>query len=126
MLETCAVRSTVPLPAITHVDGSARPQTVDRESNPRFAALLQAFHAQTGVALLVNTSMNVRGEPIVCTPTDALTDLVEANLDALVLEDFLVPRQGVPAAAAALLSRRSALYSGRGEVRPRQTIYSFF
>ena len=126
MLETCAVRSPLPLPAVTHVDGSARPHTVDPAVNPRFAALLRAFRTQTGVPLLVNTSMNVRGEPIVCTPTDAITDLVEANLDALVLEDFVVPREAVSEGAAALLSRRSALYGARSEPRLRQTIYSFF
>jgi carbamoyltransferase len=126
MLETCQVRSPLPLPAITHVDGSARPQTVDPRTAVRFAALLEAFRARTGVALLVNTSLNVRGEPIVCSPVDALTDLVVADLDALVLEDLVVTRDAVPPAARSLLLRRSQLYGARNEARARQTLYSFF
>ena len=59
------------LPAITHVDYSARVQTVHEESNPKFYRLLKAFEVQTGCAVVVNTSFNVRGEPIVCTPEDA-------------------------------------------------------
>ena len=85
------VRSTVP--AITHVDYSARVQTVDAERNPRFYRLLQAFHEQTGCPVLVNTSFNVRGEPIVCTPQDAYRCFMATDMDALVLED-LRPAQG--------------------------------
>src|SRR4029077_6840402 len=59
------------IPAVTHVDYSARVQTVDGERFPRFHRLLERFHAQTGCPVLVNTSFNVRGEPIVCTPADA-------------------------------------------------------
>jgi carbamoyltransferase len=97
MLETCAVRSPFALPAITHVDGSARPQTVSAATAPRFAALLEAFFLRTGCPLLVNTSFNVAGEPIVCTPEDALFCFVEAGLDALVVEDFLLLREELPA-----------------------------
>ncbi len=96
MLETCAVRSPLALPAITHVDGSARPQTVDRRHSPRFAALLTAFHQRTGCPMLLNTSFNVDGEPIVCTPEDALRSMAAAQLDALVLGDFLIDRDAVP------------------------------
>lgn len=98
MLETCQVRAhpldgaALNLPAVTHVDGSARPQTVDYEQNPRFAALLEAFYRRTGCPILLNTSLNVAGEPIACSPADALMCLGKANLDALVLEDLLIER----------------------------------
>jgi len=96
MLETCAVTSALDLPAVTHVDGSARPQTVDPSAAPRFAALLEAFERQTGCPILLNTSFNVRGEPIVCSPADALMAFVDAGLDTLVLEDFLIERESLP------------------------------
>jgi carbamoyltransferase len=72
------------IPAVTHVDYSARIQTVDRESNPRYHALLSAFKARTGCGLLVNTSFNVRGEPIVCTPEDAFRCFMGTDIDTLV------------------------------------------
>lgn len=83
------------LPAITHVDFSARVQTVHRETNPRFHALISAFKARTGVSVLVNTSFNVRGEPIVCTPEDAYRCFMRTEMDALVVGDhlFLKPEQ---------------------------------
>lgn len=96
MLETCQVTSPLALPAITHIDGSARPQTVDPEVAPRFAALLEAFHRRTGCPLLVNTSFNVRGEPIVCTPVDALITMGISGIDCLVLEDFVIDRDQLP------------------------------
>jgi carbamoyltransferase len=96
MTETCAVRSSIALPAVTHVDGSARVQTVDRQTSPRFARLLEAFHARTGCPVLVNTSFNVRGEPIVCTPEDALRCMASTGIDCLVLEDFVVERAHLP------------------------------
>jgi carbamoyltransferase len=71
------------IPAVTHVDYSARVQTVHAETNPRFHALLQAWEARTGCAVLVNTSFNVRGEPIVCTPEDAYRCFMGTGLDAL-------------------------------------------
>jgi carbamoyltransferase len=92
------VRSTVP--AITHVDYSARVQTVDEDRNPRFARLLQAFQRRTGCPVLVNTSFNVRGEPIVCTPQDAYRCFLGTGMDVLVLEncvltkDALTPKMG--------------------------------
>lgn len=103
MLETCAVISPLDLPAITHVDGSARPQTVDPAVSPRFAALLEAFRQRTGCPLLVNTSFNVRGEPIVASPADALSCMGVAGFDCLVLEDFLIDRALLPANWADLL-----------------------
>jgi len=75
-------RSTIP--AVTHVDYSARIQTVHRDTNPRYHALLAAFKARTGVPILVNTSFNVRGEPIVCTPEDAFRCFMGTELDMLV------------------------------------------
>ncbi|MFL6292807.1 MAG: carbamoyltransferase [Thermoanaerobaculia bacterium] len=96
MLETCRVRSPLPLPAVTHVDGSARPQTVDPETAPRYAALLEAFRRRTGCPVLVNTSFNVRGEPIVCSPVDALLCFGGTGIDALVLEDFVIDREALP------------------------------
>lgn len=80
------------LPAATHVDGSARIQTVDRSTSPRLAALLDAFAARTGVPILVNTSFNLRDEPIVCSPLDALDCFARTEIDVLFLEDFLVTR----------------------------------
>jgi carbamoyltransferase len=85
------VRSTVP--AITHVDYSARLQTVDEERNPRFYRLLKAFHTLTGCPILVNTSFNVRGEPIVCSLEDAYRCFLATEIDALVLEDYLVVKK---------------------------------
>ncbi len=96
MLETCRVKN-AGLAAITHVDGSARPQTVDPRVSPRYAGLLEAFERRTGCPVLLNTSFNVAGEPIVCSPVDALFTAATAGLDALVLEDFLIERTALPA-----------------------------
>jgi carbamoyltransferase len=78
------------VPSIVHVDGTARPQTVYREHNPRFYALLKAFGRRTGHPILINTSFNVQGEPIVCSPRDALRCFGGTGLDVLVLEDFVL------------------------------------
>ena len=83
-------RSTVP--AITHVDYSARVQTVSARKNPRYHALLEAFAAETGCGLLVNTSFNVRGEPIVCSPEDAYRCFMRTEMDFLVLENYLLAK----------------------------------
>ena len=85
------------LPAITHVDYSARVQTVHDQTNPRFAALLRAFHAQTGCPVLVNTSFNVRGEPIVGSPQDAYRCFMRTEMDYLVIENFLLDKRDQPA-----------------------------
>ncbi|CAN5481992.1 carbamoyltransferase [soil metagenome] len=92
MLETCQVISELDLPAITHVDGSARVQTVSADTNPRFAKLLQYFYDITGCPILLNTSFNVRGEPIVCTPEDALKCFITTDIDCLILEDYIIGR----------------------------------
>lgn len=79
-------------PAITHVDFSARIQTVHKAANPRFHALISAFHSQTQCPMLVNTSFNLRGEPIVCTPQDALNCLMNTNIDYLVLGNYIIKK----------------------------------
>ncbi len=85
------------LPAITHVDYSARVQTVHEETNPRFHRLLREFDARTGCGMLVNTSFNVRGEPIVCTPADAYRCFMRTEMDYLVIENFLLDKRNQPA-----------------------------
>ena len=103
MTETCQVISPLALPAITHVDGSARVQTVDERNNPRFAGLLRAFEKLTGCPILLNTSFNVKGEPIVCTPVDALVCFIRSDIDVLVLEDFVIARSALGTACQVLL-----------------------
>ncbi|MCB0310284.1 MAG: carbamoyltransferase [Bdellovibrionales bacterium] len=84
------------IPAVTHVDYSARVQTVDRAQHPRFYSLLKAFHERTGCAVLVNTSFNVRGEPIVGTPRDAYTCFMRTEMDCLVINNFLLLKEEQP------------------------------
>jgi carbamoyltransferase len=95
-----------PLPAITHVDGSARVQTVDRRTNPAFHDLIVAFGARTGVPVLVNTSFNVRGEPIVCSPTDAYRCFMATAIDVLVMGSCMLERLEQPADHPLLAGRR--------------------
>jgi carbamoyltransferase len=85
------------IPAVTHIDYSARIQTVDRETNPDYYDLLAAFERRTGCAVLVNTSFNVRGEPIVCTPADAYQCFMRTHIDHLVLGPFLLDKSTQPA-----------------------------
>ncbi len=80
------------IPAVTHLDYSARIQTVHSETNPAFYRLLKAFEQRTGCSVLVNTSFNVRGEPIVCTPAEAYRCFMRTEMDLLVLEDFVVAK----------------------------------
>jgi carbamoyltransferase len=94
-----AVRSTIP--AVTHLDGSARVQTVDALRNPGLDRLLRAFEARTGCPVLINTSFNIRGEPIVCSPADAYRCFMATRIDALVVEDCLVLKAEQPAAPSA-------------------------
>lgn len=84
------------IPAVTHVDFSARIQTVHKETNPAFYNLLQAFKKQTSYALLVNTSFNVRGEPIVCTAEDAYRCFMRTDMDYLVIENYLFKKTEQP------------------------------
>ncbi len=92
------------IPAVTHVDGSARIQTVSAATNPRFHALLTAFDARTGVPCLVNTSFNVRGEPIVGSPADAYRCFRRTHIDALALGPFLLEKSKIPGAEAEVLT----------------------
>jgi carbamoyltransferase len=108
MTETCQVRSPLELPGITHVDGSARVQTVDG-TNRRFQRLLEEFEGITGCPILLNTSFNLRGEPIVCTPIDALICFVRSGIDCLVLEDFVLERAALPDSWLEWLHGKTAL-----------------
>jgi carbamoyltransferase len=84
------------VPAITHVDNSARVQTVDEKRAPRFYKIIKAFKARTGSPVVINTSFNVRGEPIVCTPTDAYRCFMNTNMDVLVLENQILCKSDQP------------------------------
>jgi carbamoyltransferase len=85
------------IPAVTHVDYSARVQTVDHARAPRLHAILTAFELLTGCPVLINTSFNVRGEPIVCTPEDAYRCFMATDMDALVIENFVMLKERQPA-----------------------------
>jgi carbamoyltransferase len=85
------------IPAITHVDYSARVQTVDADTNPALHDILKAFEARTGEGIVINTSFNVRGEPIVCTPEDAYRCFMRTEMDFLVLDSFLLDKRQQPA-----------------------------
>jgi carbamoyltransferase len=80
------------VPAITHVDGSARPQLVYKATNPRYYKLIEAFERKTGIPLVMNTSFNLKGEPIVTTPANAYKTFMASGLDLLVLENFVVTK----------------------------------
>lgn len=84
------------LPAVTHIDFSARIQTVDRETNPKFWKLLSAFKRITGIGMVVNTSFNVRGEPIVCTPEDAYRCFMRTEMDYLVINNYIFVKEYQP------------------------------
>jgi carbamoyltransferase len=85
------------IPAVTHIDYSARIQTVSRDTNPNYYDLIREFDRLTGCPVLVNTSFNVRGEPIVCTPADAYRCFMRTQLDYLVLWPFLLDKSAQPA-----------------------------
>ena len=82
------------IPAVLHIDGTTRPQLVCRDRHPRIYGLLRAFEAQTGVPVLLNTSFNLAGEPIVCTPYDAYKTFLYSDIDLLVVERCLVVKEG--------------------------------
>ena len=88
------IRSSIP--AVTHVDYSARIQTVSEKTSPEFYALLDAFDRLTGCPVLVNTSFNVRGEPIVCTPEDAYRCFMATHMDYLVIGDLVLAKNDQP------------------------------
>jgi carbamoyltransferase len=80
------------IPAVTHVDGTARVQTVSRETNPLFWQLIKEFENITGIPIVINTSFNLRGEPVVCSPEDAIGCFHKSNIDCLVIGNFVVER----------------------------------
>jgi carbamoyltransferase len=96
------------IPAVTHVDGSARIQTVDERADPLYRRLLEAFEARTGCPVLVNTSYNVRAEPIVGSPADAVRCFLATHVDVLALGPFLVEKDRVPGARQAALTAEAA------------------
>jgi carbamoyltransferase len=96
MLLVCQVREGKDIPAVTHVDGSARLQTVTRESHPEFYDVIAAFGRRTGCPVLINTSFNVRGEPIVCSPEDAYLCFMRTNMDVLVLGNQILLKAEQP------------------------------
>jgi carbamoyltransferase len=96
MLLVCQVREGKYIPAVTHKDGSARLQTVTREAHPEFYDLISAFERRTGCPVLINTSFNVRGEPIVCTPDDAYLCFMRTNMDVLVLGNQILLKEEQP------------------------------
>jgi carbamoyltransferase len=95
MMERARVPRSI-VPAITHVDGSARLQTVHRELSPRLHGIIDAFDRLTGCPMLLNTSFNLRGEPIVCSPDHAYATMMQAQLDGLVIGPFLLERVEQP------------------------------
>jgi len=84
------------LPAITHIDYSARVQTVAKDTNPNYYTLIKEFERLTGCAVVINTSFNVRGEPIVCTPADAYQCFMRTHIDHLVLGPFMLNKSEQP------------------------------
>ncbi|MBI4354495.1 MAG: hypothetical protein HY595_04595 [Candidatus Omnitrophica bacterium] len=94
------IRSTIP--AVTHVDGSARLQTVRHETNPLFYEIIKAFDQLTSCPVVINTSFNIRGEPIVATPEDAYRCFMRTQMDALVLESFVLTKDQQPFGALEL------------------------
>ena len=84
------------IPAITHVDFSARVQTVDQKRNPRYHNVIKRLFDKTGCPVIINTSFNVRGEPIVCTPEDAYTCFMRTDMDYLILENYLLSKKEQP------------------------------
>jgi carbamoyltransferase len=83
------------IPSVVHADGSTRPQMVTREANPRFYALIEEFGRRTGTPVLLNTSFNLKGEPIVRTTLDAVRTFFSSGIDLLVLENYLVDKDSL-------------------------------
>lgn len=84
------------IPAVTHIDFSSRVQTVHKNTNERFWQLINAYKSQTGFGIIINTSFNVRGEPIVCTPEDAYKCFMRTEMDYLVIENFMLNKEDQP------------------------------
>ena len=84
------------IPAVTHVDYSARIQTVHKQTNPRFYHLISKFEQKEGCPIIVNTSFNVRGEPVVCSPKDSYRCFMRTEMDVLVIDDYILYKQDQP------------------------------
>lgn len=84
------------IPAVTHVDYSARVQTINKDTNPRYYGIVEAFEKITGCSVIVNTSFNVRGEPIVCTPKDAYECFMRTDMDVLVFDNIILHKEDQP------------------------------
>ncbi|MDD5020439.1 MAG: carbamoyltransferase C-terminal domain-containing protein, partial [Candidatus Omnitrophica bacterium] len=80
------------IPEAVHVDGTCRPQVVDERHNPKFHRLISLFHKKTGVPVVINTSLNRRGEPMICSPQDAILMFRESGLEYLAIGDYLVKK----------------------------------
>jgi carbamoyltransferase len=102
------------LPAITHADGTARVQTVARSQNPLFYAVIEEFGKLTGVPVLVNTSFNVQGEPIVCTPEEAFNSFAHTDMDYLMLGNALIPHSS---------KRKLGSYPGTTQVHKGEEVF---
>ena len=113
------------LPAVTHVDYSARIQTVSRETSPRYHSLIAAFRDLTGCAVLINTSFNVRGEPIVCTPSDAYRCFMRSEMDYLVL-GTVSAREERAAALAGIGKLEGDARAGLARTERRATVAKIF
>lgn len=122
MLIACKVRPerAAEIPAVVHVDGTCRVQTVTEANNPRFRRLLEAFHAETGCPVILNTSFNVKGQPMVNTPDQAIACFQSTDIDILVLGDHMAAKPNLGRAPVAA-DRASARRSDGGRVRARQT-----
>lgn len=95
MITVCQVKRN-DIPAVTHVNNSARIQTVNRKQNPLYYDVIREFYKRTGVGVLINTSFNQRGEPIVCTPEDAFNSFLRTNMDYLAIGNFLLDKKAMP------------------------------
>ena len=82
------------IPGVIHIDGTARVQTVSKDTNQKFWQLIKDFENITGIPILINTSFNLRGEPIVCSPEDAINSFIKSEMDCLVLENYVVDKRG--------------------------------
>ena len=92
MLLVTKVKKPDLIPAVTHVDGTGRLQTVSKTSNPLYYELISEFNRITGVPVIINTSMNVRGEPIVNTPKEAFGMITKTDMDYLIMGNYMIPR----------------------------------
>ena len=97
MTEVFKVHDDVVLPGITHVNGTARVQTITKKCHPQIMKLMEAFYVLTGCPILINTSFNLKDEPIVCTPEDAIACFILSGLDILYLEGILLYKKNLPA-----------------------------